>query len=586
MDLQASLDWLSVPYVLLSPDLRIVTANRSYLESVDRELPGLVGRPLFDAFPPAADAVDADGVPFTRTFLESVRDSGRSDAMPVFRYDIADRAGQTRERHWRLSADPVLDDDGQVNLIVQRAEDVTDFVLQRNLPLLERVQDIESDLFELNQTLGTTLAARDLAVLRLAGLNDAATALTAAVTVQDIAATVLHQGRAAFGFAGGSVVSRDPSGGWCVTGQRRAGTWGPGDVLLADSPLPAVVAAREGRRILLPSRDSGVAFHPVMSDVYDATGSLGWAVVPLTVADRCLGSLTVSWADEHVCDDDELALLDGFAAQCALTLDRIEAAREREAAAEEVSRMSEGLQRALLPRLPPVDGLEVTARYQPAAQQARVGGDWYDAFRTARGLNLVIGDVTGHDQDAAVAMSQVRNLLRGVAHALPDAPATVLWALDRALEDLVVGTLATAVLATLDEPVGPDLPWTLRWTNAGHPPPLLLHPDGSAELLDRPADLLLGLDHTSARSGHTADLATGSTLVLYTDGLVERRAEDLDVGLERLRQAAQAVAQLPLEQVCDVLLKQLAAAADDDVAVLALRVLAPRGLPGLDRISS
>ncbi len=574
--LESVLDGLSTPYVIVTPDLDIVAANRAYLTMVDRALSDLVGRNQFEVFPPPADAVDEKGVAYARTFLEAVGDTGRSDAMPVFRYDIADgRTGRLRERHWLIAADPILDDDGRVRLIVQRTDDVTDFVLQRSSPLQARVELIETDLFELNQTLATTLAARDLAVRRLAGLNDAATALTAAVTVQDIATTVLDQGRAAFGFVSGSLLSRDPSGGWAVTGQSRSGQWGPGDVLAADSPIPAVAAARAGRRILLPTQASGLAFHPVMSQVYEATGVRGWAVVPLTVGDRCLGSLTVSWADEHVCDDDELALLDGFAAQCALTLDRIEAAQERQAAAAAVARMSEGLQRALLPRLHPWEGLGVAARYQPAAQQARVGGDWYDAFRTQRGLNLAIGDVAGHDQDAAVAMSQVRNLLRGVAHALPDAPATVLSALDQAMGDLAVGALATAVLATLDEPGRPQEPWTLRWSNAGHPPPLLLHANGSAELLDRPSDLLLGLDHTTSRSEHAAELAAGSTVVLYTDGLVERRAEDLDVGLERLRIAAQAAAQLPLEQLCDVLLKDLAAEADDDVAVLALRVLGP-----------
>ncbi len=573
MELQSVLDGLSTPFVLLSPDLQILTANRAYLEMTGRERDGLVGRDLFEVFPAPAEAVDSWGVPYVKTFLESVRDTGRTDVMPAFRYDIADSTGQINERHWLMTADPVFDEDGHVRLIVQRVDDVTDFVLQRSSPLLSRVQVVESDLFELNQTLATTLAARDLAVRRLAGLNEAATALTAARTVQDIAATVLVQGRAAFGFAGGSLLSRHSDGGWAVTGLTRAGGWGAGDVLAYDSPLPAVVAAREGRRILLPTRASGLDLHPVMGEVYESTGELGWAVVPLTVGERRLGSLTVYWHEEHLCDADELALLDGFAAQCALTLDRIETARDRQTAAEEVARMSEGLQRALLPAVPVVDGLEIAARYQPAAQQARVGGDWYDAFCTPHGLHLVIGDVAGHDQDAAVAMSQVRNLLRGVAHALTDAPASVLSALDRALDDLAVDALASAVLGTLDGPAGPGGPWTLRWTNAGHPPPLLLHPEGCAELLDRPADLLLGLDPTTERSVHTATLPPGATVVLYTDGLVERRGENLDVGLGRVRDAARDACGLPLGQLCDLLIKQLAAEADDDVAVLALRVL-------------
>ncbi|MGI4895840.1 MAG: SpoIIE family protein phosphatase [Janthinobacterium lividum] len=240
---------------------------------------------------------------------------------------------------------------------------------------------------------------------------------------------------------------------------------------------------------------------------------------------------------------------------------------------------SERLQRSLLAELPEPDHLELVARYVPAADGAQVGGDWYDAFMVHDGATcMVIGDVTGHDQDAAVQMAQVRNVLRGIAHSLPGTPAEVLRALDSAMHDLAIGALTTAVLARVEQDAVDASRGlrTIRWSSAGHLPPLLLDPllfgtEGSAEFLDRPSDLLLGLDADFERHDHTAHLRTGSTILFYTDGLVERRGENLEVGLARLRATAARFAALPLQEFCDALLRELAVDSEDDVALLALR---------------
>jgi serine phosphatase RsbU (regulator of sigma subunit) len=131
---------------------------------------------------------------------------------------------------------------------------------------------------------------------------------------------------------------------------------------------------------------------------------------------------------------------------------------------------------------------------------------------------------------------------------------------------------------------------TVLWSNAGHPPPLLLQPDGRAELLTRPHDLLLGLLPDSERADHEVVLGDGATLVLYTDGLIERRGEQLDAGLERFRALAERSAALPIEQLCDTLLGELAADPEDDVALLVVRMFpqdrprpaeaGPRVVPG------
>jgi Stage II sporulation protein E (SpoIIE)/PAS fold len=250
-------------------------------------------------------------------------------------------------------------------------------------------------------------------------------------------------------------------------------------------------------------------------------------------------------------------------------------ARELDARAAASSRsMSESLQRSLLTSPPQPDHLQIAVRYLPAAQDAQIGGDWYDAFLTQDGATCVsVGDVSGHDQQAAATMGQVRNLLRGIGYTLGDPPGVVLSALDRSLRDLGVGALATCVLATVeqDEHDAELGVRRLRWSSAGHLPPLVVHSDGSAELLVREPDLLLGLDPTVHRGDHVTVLEAGDTLLLYTDGLVERRDAALDEGLAWLVGAAAGWAGEDLETLCDSLLDAVRGAREDDVVVLAIR---------------
>ncbi|WP_083259922.1 SpoIIE family protein phosphatase [Cellulosimicrobium cellulans] len=265
--------------------------------------------------------------------------------------------------------------------------------------------------------------------------------------------------------------------------------------------------------------------------------------------------------------DADLASLRDVMAQIGLALDNAHLHAAQRTLAEE-------LQRSLLTALPEPDHLHLVARYVPAATGTQIGGDWYDAFLVRDGSTcLVIGDVTGHDLRAAVSMAQVRNVLRGGAHAVVRSPAAIFESLDWAMHDLGVGAISTGVLAKVEQPAelaerGERL---LRWSSAGHLPPLLLHPDGRAELLHRSTNLPLGLRAREDREDHTEIVPPGSTVVLYTDGLVERRGESLHVGLERLRTTAERLAGLPLEDLCDRLIADLAAGAEDDVALLAAR---------------
>jgi len=262
-------------------------------------------------------------------------------------------------------------------------------------------------------------------------------------------------------------------------------------------------------------------------------------------------------------DTGYLEFLRLVTASLARALDRIRAAGAERA-------LSEALQRSLLTRPVTGGGVQIAARYVAAAAQARIGGDWHDAFRLRDGtLMLVIGDVAGHDRGAAVAMAQVRNLLRGVAFTLEEPPGRVLTALDEAMTGLGVNAYATAVLARIEEPAGSGAR-TLRWSNAGHPPPVLVEPGGRARLLDPDPDPLLGLQ-IQRRTDHEVALAPGATVVLYTDGLVERRSVALDDSIAELVQAVERLGDRDPEGICDGLLEAFGDDAEDDIALLAVR---------------
>jgi serine phosphatase RsbU (regulator of sigma subunit) len=233
--------------------------------------------------------------------------------------------------------------------------------------------------------------------------------------------------------------------------------------------------------------------------------------------------------------------------------------------------MGELLQRSMLTDLPAVSHVQLAARYLPAQESEQIGGDWYDAFVLPDGLTaLVIGDVAGHDLPAAAKMGQLRNLLRGIACFANPAPHDVVAGLDAVVYSLGVAELATVVYGRL-EPSGVGA-WHLRWANAGHPPPLLCTPDGEARYLDQPSGILLAFGDAEHIDG-LVELPPLSTLLLYTDGLVESRDLDVDRGFDRLRRTAMAAAHLPVGDFCDHVVGRLADGAnEDDVTVLAVRI--------------
>lgn len=283
-------------------------------------------------------------------------------------------------------------------------------------------------------------------------------------------------------------------------------------------------------------------------------------VVALVARDVPVGVLTLgssgTFSDELVQAVADVALHMGVALDAARLL-----TVQREVAT--------AMQTSLLPPVPSVPGLLLAARYIPAAQGLDVGGDWYDAFPVTGGLAVVIGDASGHDVAAAARMADLRNLLRAHAVDRDEGPALTLSRVERTAQALGLDASATCVLAVL-RPSGTG-GQELRWSSAGHLPPVLLH-DGRAELLETDADLMLGVAVGSDRAEHGRVLVTGDVLVLCTDGLVEARDASLDDRLEVLRGVVESEGGGDPDALAEALLRELSQEASDDVALLVVRV--------------
>ncbi|MFH9229913.1 PP2C family protein-serine/threonine phosphatase [Streptomyces lydicus] len=332
--------------------------------------------------------------------------------------------------------------------------------------------------------------------------------------------------------------------------------------------LHTLVDDREPLRVAdVPTHPRSAGFppgHPVMRTL------LG---VPLMVRGTVYGDLYVAdKKDGTPFDDDDEGLLTALASAAGVSL-------ENARLYEHLKHAAEHFQRRMLPVLPDLAPLEVAARYEPASELPRLGGDWYDAMVLPDGATcVVVGDVTGHNVEAAPLMGQIRNMLRAIALDRGEPPDMVVSRLDRALTMFDEPPTATLVLGRIERDPEGGGQYIFGWSNAGHLPPLLVGADGSTRYL-APArhGIPVGIEASVPRVSHKHPLSPGGTLLLFTDGLVERRDQDIDTGLDDLAEQAARLATAPLEELCDALISRSRQVFDDDVAVLALRT--PLGSP-------
>ncbi len=436
-------------------------------------------------------------------------------AVPVF----------ARDRLVGAMGFPFVDADaitGEVRTVARAAADLGGQALER------------ARLFEREQA----------SVLRLRKLQDVIASLSSAVTVQDVCRTCLEHATAGVDATEGVVVLPDPAGDEGTSAIVPVAAVGL-EIAVSGEEIPAAAAAaiaeslQTGRASV---SDDGWAAFPV------ATGALA-LLLPL-------GRRQLSGADRE--------WLGTIASQASQAIDR--------AARYEAERdIAETLQRSVLPeRLPTVGGTTLAARYLPGSAGVDVGGDWYDAIQLGEGrIGLVVGDVVGKGVPAAAMMGQLRNAMRAFAFEHDD-PREVVSRLGQLVDHVAEAPFATLVYLVVDTRTR-----RVRYVVAGHPPPLVRGRDGATRFLDEGRSLPIGVDSSVPVEEGLAELDEGDVILLYTDGLVERRGTSLDDGLGRLASVA-SESDGDADELVDCVIEALIGGNDraDDVAVLALRLAA------------
>ncbi|HET9733332.1 MAG TPA: GAF domain-containing SpoIIE family protein phosphatase [Acidimicrobiales bacterium] len=390
-------------------------------------------------------------------------------------------------------------------------------------------------------------------------------ALNAAASLDSAVQEIVASARSHLGVGHGSVVLLDERG--AVVALHSDPVPADASRLLARLPSgvrsPSVDAVTTGAPVLHATREEYLAHYPALAGATEVLGAHSFAHIPLMVGGRAAGVLALTWLEERAFlpEDRELIVRLGEVSAAAV---------QRAQHFERTAQAADALQRAVLPSsLPTLRWATAAARYLPSEDGILVGGDWYDAFEApGGGLWVTVGDVGGHGVAAAAAMAQLRAGVRAACFA-GLGPAAALDLLDRLLDATEPDTFATAVIAALD-PSG-----SVVYASAGHPPPIIVTPGAPARRLEDARRPLLGLG-TGGHVAATATLPPASTLLLYTDGLIERRGEILDVGIDRVVDALGAVdVRDGPGTVADRALASsvLAGGRSDDVCVLAVRHL-------------
>ena len=335
--------------------------------------------------------------------------------------------------------------------------------------------------------------------------------------------------------------------------------------------LPIVDAVHSRTDVLLSDRAEIARRYPhVVSDV-DILGLLATASVPLLHSNgEVVGALTIGWPAPLAFDSSDRALLKTVTLMCAQSIQRAQLGDLRR-------ELVESLQQELLPAVPVIPGLRSAVRYLPANVGIGIGGDWFDIIDLGDGRAVVVvGDIAGHGIEAAARMAQVRGAINALIRMHADDLARVVPQAEAMLQHLNDGYLATIVVLVIDVAAG-----TVRYVSAGHPPAIIVAADGSATLLQDGRFPVLGSGATPRDVG-SALFPDGAVLVAYSDGLIERRGETIDSGIDRVVAVATARAvegelDLDVESLAERLVDELVGEGHlaDDVALVVIQRCAP-----------
>jgi PAS domain S-box-containing protein len=540
-ELNAVFDQSPAGLVLGDGELRVTRTNATF-----RRLVGLPDEALIGRRPSEIDH-GMNGALVERTLAEQVLNRG----VPVVEVPLEQTlAGQRRVLSWSAYR---MTDNGQVLGVLGAVTDITDRVqavtalrqANARLDLLERAGS------QVGTTLDIYRTAEELADLAVPELADR-------VPI-DLCDAVLR-GEDPPCAGPGAVRLRRVAVRDAVT--RSTIAYAVGDLISVPLSNRAASAIWRGEPILARNRAETrlAAYAPGGADALLARGVHTMMLVPLTARGATLGVATFCRAENpEPYDQADLRLVSDLAARAAVHIDNARLYTREHATAVT-------LQRSLLPRdIPPVTGLDIAYRYQPASQAAEVGGDWFDVIALDAGqVALVVGDVTGHGIHAAALMGQLRTTTAALAR-LGHPPGQIMAQLSGMVAAHGEETGATCLYAVYD-----PASRRCRLTRAGHPPPALRHPGGTVEFLDLPGGVMLGVGQ--GRYPVTdIELPQSSVLALYTDGLVEQPGQDLAIGMSRLARALAAGPARSPDQLCDSVLASLGPRSPDDVALLLAR---------------
>lgn len=411
---------------------------------------------------------------------------------------------------------------------------------------------------------------------KLQGISDAA---LAHLEIEELLPELLERATTVFGADAAGLLLRDGDASWLTLLTASAET----DRLPEDAPLPSAQVSRSlsegGRRAqarsavsgegLLAQVVGGAPLHvPELSHEHELPTALAGVelgsliAAPLVAGGQRMGALLLGSRSPRAFSEEDLVVL-------GLSADRAAIAIQHAQSYEHERGLVEMLQHHLLPdRLPQAPALAMAARYRPSERAAQVGGDWYDAIVLPGGaVGLAIGDVVGHGVRAATLMGELRAALRAYALVEPQSPAAALAHLNALVASTHGATMVATVLYMVVDADGARA----RFASAGHLPPLLMEADGSTRFLEHASAPPLGATEHAAFRDWESELVAGGTILLYTDGLVERRGEGLDDGISRLTRAM-ATAPKPV----DLLVAELASTmtregTEDDIVVIGVQ---------------
>jgi GAF domain-containing protein len=406
------------------------------------------------------------------------------------------------------------------------------------------------------------LAAERAARQRTERLQRMMSALVASASLAEVTASVFQHGLLPFGASAARLVLVDQQQPERLVTVNAVGLPEPALAQWRAFPLSAPSPSRKALTtsaiVYVPTREDLTAEFPDARLAHGSPGQQAWVAVPLRSGGRTLGVLTLIFGRPNPLDDgpDQIALT----ALGSAIADALSRAVQHDSDRDVVMSVQRSLLAGTLPERP---GIRLGGYYLPAETRYGIGGDWYDAVPLPGGrIVLIVGDVAGHGLEAAIGMGQMRSAARALAPV--HGPAALLEALDRFICTTIKEPLATAAVVIID-----PAERTLRYCLAGHPPPLLRGPDGTVSTLGQATGALLGLE-TQNRPEDVVTYAPGSCLVLFTDGLVERRDETFDAGIARLAAALKATPPPDPAGLCDALAEQSVPhnGRDDDIAIL------------------